>query len=354
MKKALVVIGVILGVILLAGGAAMGRMNAFTDVTDELPFACESIGLPGSAEDIVIDHLRGVAYLSVLDRRSLITNRGVRGMIFAVDLNTDPLGLSLPLAETPAHLHPHGMSLYQDDTGATRLFVINHPADRDSDAPEVVEIYERGDDGLLYHLRSVTSSLLNSPNDLQATGPEQFVAVNDTGAVNGFQRMQEFLFGAALAKAVYYDGRSVTVAADGLAGGAGVAYADGRIVIAETQGKRLRFMTMDAGGRLSEHSQVAMPGFPDNIDVDADGVLWVAEHANGMALGRHFGDADYPAPSRFYRIAPDGAGLELVAADSGRRHSAGSVAARHEDKLLLGSITEPRVLVCQLPGETSL
>jgi len=353
MKKALIAIGLILGIILLAGVAAMSRMNAFAAVEEELPFACEAIGLPGSAEDIVIDRLRGVAYLSVLDRRSLITNRNVRGVIFALDLNTDPAGMFLPLAETPAHLHPHGMSLHQDAAGNTRLFVINHPRNRGGDEPEAVEIYERRDDGLLHHLRSVTSGLLNSPNDLQATGPEQFVAVNDTGAVNGFQRAQEFLFGRALAKAVYYDGRSAQVAADHLAGGSGIAYANGRIVIAETQGKRLRFMTMGADGRLSEHSRLAMPGFPDNIDTDADGMLWVAEHANGVALGRHFGDEDYPAPSRFYRMAPDGAEFALMAADSGRRHSAGSVAARYRDKLLLGSITERRVLVCQLPGETT-
>ncbi|MCY4341604.1 MAG: hypothetical protein OXE48_09625 [Gammaproteobacteria bacterium] len=353
MKKLLVAIAAVLGVLILAGGAALDRMNAFTRVDGELPWACEAISLPGSAEDIVIDRLRGVAYLSVLDRRSLGGNRSVRGVIFALDLNTDPIGLSLPLAEVPAHLHPHGMSLHQDEAGNTRLFVINHPRDRDGGAPEAVEIYERRDDGLLHHLRSVSSGLLNSPNDLQAIGPEQFVAVNDTGAANGFERALEFLFGAGWATAVHYDGRSVEVAAEGLAGGAGIAYADGRFVIAETQGKRLRFMTMEPGGRLSESARVAMPGFPDNIDADASGMLWVAEHPNGVALGRHFGDADYPAPSRFYRIAPDGTDLELIAADSGRRHSAGSVAARHQDKLLLGSITEPRVLVCQLPkGES--
>ncbi len=355
MKKLLIAIGVTIGLLLLAGVAAMGRMNAFTAVEAELPFNCETIGLPGSAEDIVIDRLRGVAYLSVLDRRSLITprSRKVQGAILALDLDTNPAALSLALAEAPAHLHPHGMSLNQDAEGNTRLFVINHPQDRDGEAPEQVEIYERRDDGLLYHLRSVSGSLLNSPNDLQATGPEQFVAVNDTGAINGFQRLQEVLFGASLATAVYYDGQSMQVAAGELAGSAGIARAGHRIVIAETQGKRLRFMAMDPGGRLTEHRRVSMPGFPDNIDTDAGGMLWVAEHANGMALGRHFADAKYPAPSRFYRIAPDGSGLELVAADSGRRHSAGSIAARYKDRLLLGSITEPQVLVCQLAGVTS-
>ncbi|WP_446831436.1 hypothetical protein [Candidatus Foliamicus sp.] len=353
MKKALGAIGVILGILVLAGAAAMGRMNAFTEVEEALPFACETVLLPGSAEDIVIDRQRGVAYLSVLDRRALTVNRNVRGIIFALDLEANPVGMSLALAQTPGHLHPHGMSLYQDADGTTRLFVINHPLERGGEDPEQVEIYERREDGLLHHLRSVTSDLLNSPNDLQALGPEQFVAVNDTGATTGFQRLQEFLFGAGLAKAVHFDGQSMQVAAERLAGGAGIAYADGRIVIAETQGKRLRFMTLDADGRLSEESRVSMPGFPDNIDADADGMLWVAEHPNGMALGRHFGDAEYPAPSRFYRIAADGTGLELVAADSGRRHSAGSVAARYRDKLLLGSITEPRVLVCQLPGGMS-
>ena len=348
MKKFLIATAAILAAVILAGLGAIARMNGFTEVEAGLPFACEAISLPGSAEDIVIDRERGVAYLSVLDRRNLIRNRNVRGVVFALDLTTDPASLSLALADAPAHLHPHGMSLYQDSAGNTRLFVINHPRERDGSEPEAVEIFERRDDGLLHHLRSVAGSLLNSPNDLLATGPEQFMAVNDSGAANGFQRMQEFLFGAGLATAVYYDGESMRVAANKLAGGAGIAYAGKRIVIAETQGKRLRFMTMGPDGRLAEHSRLAMPGFPDNIDTDADGMLWVAEHANGVALGRHFGDPEYPAPSRFYRLAPDGTGLELAAADSGRRHSAGSVAARYQDTLLLGSITETQVLLCRL------
>ena len=350
MKKAVIAICAILGLLLLAGVTAMGRMNAFTSVDDELPWDCEPFSLPGSAEDIVIDRMRGVAYLSVLDRRALLTNRNVRGVILALDLDSDPIGQFLPLAEVPGHLHPHGMSLHQDAAGNTRLFVINHPRDRGEGA-EAVEIFELREDGLLHHLRSVRSPLMNSPNDLQATGPDQFIAVNDTGAGNRFQRLREFLFGAELATAVYYDGQATLVAADALAGGSGIAYADGRFVISETQGKRLKFMTADTGGRLTEDSQVDMPGFPDNIDVDADGTLWVAEHPNGMALGRHFGDKDYPAPSRFYRLNADGSGLELIAADSGRQHSAGSVAARYGDKLLLGSITASRVLVCQMPEE---
>ncbi len=334
---------------MLAALAAMNRMNAFVSVEDELPFDCTAMRLPGSAEDIVIDHLRGIAYLSVLDRRALMTNRSIRGVILALDLNTDPAAQFLPMAEVPTHLHPHGLSLHQDPIGNTRLFVINHPRDRDGESPETVDIFERRDDGLLYHVRSITSGLMNSPNDLQATGPEQFIAVNDTGATNSFERVQEFLLGAGLAKAVYYDGQAMHVAAEGLSGGAGIAYADGGFVIAETQGKRLRFMTADTDGRLTEVSRVSMPGFPDNIDVDADGMLWVAEHPNGMALGRHFGDKDFPAPSRFYRVAADGSGLKLMASDSGRQHSAGSVAARYGDKLLLGSITATQVLVCKMP-----
>ncbi len=349
MKKLLIAIGVVLGVVVLAALAAMNRMNAFVNVEDELPFNCRSMALPGSAEDIVIDRMRGVAYLSVLDRRALISNRNIRGVIFALDLNSDPASLFLPLAEVPSHLHPHGLSLHQDPIGNTWLFVINHPRDREGEEPEAVEIFERRDDGLLYHVRTVTSSLMNSPNDLQATGPEQFIAVNDTGATSGLERVREFLFGAGLAKAVYYDGKTMRVAAEGLAGGAGIAYAGGKFIIAETQGKRLRFMTADTDGRLSEHSRLAMPGFPDNIDVDADGMLWVAEHASGMALGRHFGDKNYPAPSRFYRVAADGTGLELVAADTGEQHPAGSVAARYGDTLLLGSITATQVLVCEMP-----
>ena len=348
MKKFLIAIGAILGLILLAGVGSLVRMNAFTEVEEALPWDCEAISLPGSAEDIVIDRMRGVAYLSVLDRRALLSNRSIRGVILALDLNADPVRQFLPLAEVPSHLHPHGMSLHQDADGNTRLFVINHPRER-GEGPEAVEIFELRGDGLLHHARTVQSPLMNSPNDLQAVGAEQFIAVNDTGAANNFQRIQEFLLGAGLARAVYYDGQAMHIAADSLAGGAGIAQSGGRFIISETQGKRLRIMTADGQGRLTEKSRLPMPGFPDNIDVDAGGALWVAEHPNGMALGRHFGDENYPAPSRFYRLNADGSGLEQVAADSGRMHPAGSVAARYRNTLLLGSITSTRVLVCAMP-----
>lgn len=63
---------------------------------------------------------------------------------------------------------------------------------------------------------------------------------------------------------------------------------------------------------------VAIAGFPDNIGVDASGMLWVTGRFNGMTPKRHFGGADYPVPGRFYRIAPDATGPGLMAADSGR------------------------------------
>ena len=83
-----------------------------------------------------------------------------------------------------------------------------------------------------------------------------------------------------------------------------------------------------------------------------------------LALVRHFADATQRAPTLILRYRPDaGAGgaaghaqgapvsgeLEEVLVDSGERISAGSVGAAYDRRLLIGSITERKVLDCRLP-----
>ena len=49
--------------------------------------SCRSIALPGSAEDLQLDRGRGIAYLSVLDRRGLVEGLPVTGQLMQLDLN---------------------------------------------------------------------------------------------------------------------------------------------------------------------------------------------------------------------------------------------------------------------------
>ena len=343
----LAVIGALLLELMRHGGQ-------FRTLPAATPLPCETLPLAVSAEDIQLDRARGIAYLSALDRRGLIEGRAVPGDILRLEL---PATLALPLAppvsalaSRPADFRPHGMSLYRMGDGALRLFVISHLPG----GVHAVEILEqRVGETLFTPVRSVRDPLLRSPNAIVATGPEQFYAVNDSGANNALERFAEIALRRGLSTLVYFDGKQMRVAAAGLKSGVGLGMSpDGtRLYAAETVGKRLAVFERNAGtAALARLPDIAVDGAPDNVNVDAEGVVWVAVHARTFELVRHFMDARHPSPSWIQRYDPSAAAprLETVFFDPGTRLSAGSVGAAIDGRLLVGSITERRLLSCRL------
>ena len=335
--------------------------------------ACTPIPLDASAEDIQIDRARGVAYLSALDRRGLVERRPVTGTVLQLDLaatgGSTSVATGAPpvprpaLESAPSGFRPHGMSLYRAGDGTQRLFVISHPAD----GSHTVEVFDQLPSGLFRHVGTRRDPLFIDPNAILAAGPEQFYVANDTGATNGLQRVTELLFRRGLSSLVYVDGSTARVAAAGLKAAAGIAMSpDGtRVYASETAGNRIAVYARNPGtGELDLLGRLPVEGAPDNLNVDTDGSVWIAAHAKVVALVRHFADASQPAPTRILRYTPDaGAGgaagdgrgahvsgeLEDVLVDRGDGISAGSVGAAWGRRLLIGSITERKVLDCRLP-----
>jgi arylesterase/paraoxonase len=95
--------------------------------------------------------------------------------------------------------------------------------------------------------------------------------------------------------------------------------------------------------------RIAIDTSPDNIDVAADGSLWVTGHANTLALIRHFVGGS-PAPTQVWRVALGQAepeSVEEIYLDDGQQMSAGSVGATWNNLLLIGSITERKIQICE-------
>lgn len=324
--------------------------GVFTDLPATTAASCRSISLPGSAEDIQLDREQGLAYLSLLDRRALVTGEGSDGDIGVLNLSDPASGAVSALAEVPTGFRPHGMSLYRMQEGGHRLFVISHPPD---DA-HVIEIFEQlADGGPFVRVDSVRDPLFQSPNAIVATGPEQFYVINDSGAENALDRLRETLFRAGLSTLVFFDGEVARVAAEGLKSGVGLAISpDGRTIhVAETLGKRLaRFERDPQTNNLGPARYIPMPGSPDNIQVDPAGRLWVAVHPKLLDLVRHFGNPLHPAPTLILR---GGDSWTIAHLNTGEVLSAGSVGVAHAGMLWVGSITEPKVLQCPLQGDAS-
>jgi arylesterase/paraoxonase len=353
MKRVLKVTGGVVAAVLLVliGISAnfLARGGAFKTLQPHFAGRCESLPTGGpSGEDIQIDRERGVAYISAFDRRALIRGEDVRGTVWQLDLNAATPEFRPAITGEPEDFRPHGLSLHVDPEGQRTLLVISHPPA----GHHTVERFESTEDGMFAHRETFVSELLFDPNDLVALGPRQFYLVNDSGAEMPWQRATEMLFARGLATLVYFDGTQFRVALEGLAGpsGVNVIAAKRRLAVAETLGQRLRIYDYTDPLALRAVTDIELGSSVDNIDTAADGSLWLAAHADTLALIRHFTDAASPAPTQLFRIHLDAADprVEEIYLNDGHDLSAGSVGATYQDQLLIGSITEPKLLRCRI------
>lgn len=347
----------IVGILVLVAGLGtlyvLNRGGAFRKIEPHFAGTCESLALDASAEDMTVDRERGLVYISYLDRQSLVKGDGtnVQGTIMRLDLNRQPLAIEEALQDKPAHLRTHGLSLYVDPAGKRSLFVINHPVNRGTE-PELVEVFDEVGPGRFTHRETFSSPLFNSPNDMAAVGPRQFYVANDKPLKGGLAAgLQQLGIGAS--PLTYFDGSEARVVADDIASGGGInVSADGStLYVSETSGQRLRVLARDpADGSVTDKARIGLPTSPDNVDVAADGSLWVTGHANTVKLIQHFINGS-PAPTQVLRVVPgDGGGatVDEIYLNAGDQISAGSVGVTYGKKLVIGSITARQVLVCEM------
>jgi arylesterase/paraoxonase len=344
------------GILLVAAGVLVAyvlqRGGVFRTLEPGFAGVCETLPLDASAEDMTVDRERGLLYLSYLDRQSLVkqTGENVQGTIMRVDLTRRPWTVSEALLDKPAHLRTHGLSLYIDPAGKRSLFVINHPLKRGTD-PERVEVFDEVSPGEFRHRATFESPLFNSPNDLVAIGPTRFYVANDKVTGGGLAAaLQQFGIGGS--PLVYFDGQTARVVADNIASGGGInAASDGNtLYVAETAAQRLRvFKRNPAEGSVEETGRISLPTSPDNVDTAVDDSLTVAGHANTLKLIQHFINGS-PAPSQVLRVIPDNGdepAVDPLYLNLGEEISAGSVGVTYGNTLVIGSITDRKILICE-------
>lgn len=304
-------------------------------------------GLVG-AEDLTIHPRTGVAYLSAYDRRSAAEGRPARGAIYAYDLKTSAPRLVDLTPDAAPGFHPHGLSLYAAPDGRDALFVINHAGGR-----HAVEVYDLIR-GRLEHRETLTDPLLVSPNDLVAAGPRSFYVSNDHGYPEGLGRALEEYLRLPLANVLYYDGERFREAADGLRMANGVnASSDGRtLYVAATIGRSVHVYDRDpASGDLALRHEIPIGSGVDNIEVAADGALWIGSHPKLLDVVAHSSDPSRRAPSQVLRVterAGGGWAVDEIYLDLGEELSAASAAAVRGKRLLVGAIYDARFLDCRM------
>ena len=330
----------------------------FKTIDPHFKGTCRTVDGVVGPEDIVILADGSGALISSNDRRAHLAGNPTPGAIFYYDL-TQPGATPVNLTpDAPATFHPHGLGLHEGDK--TTLFVVNHPrADVEGDIPgegpaHSIEVFDLVG-GELKHRRSVVDEkLLIAPNDVAPVGPEQFYVSNDHGSGNKRMRMLEDYLRLGRSHLLFFDGSGFSR----LPGE--YRYANG--VIASPDGKRVYlaapadravyvFDRDPSTNALSLVNTFSVGTGPDNIDIDADGDLWIGAHPQMLSFKSHVHDASNLSPSQVLRLHSDGDAsftVDEVMLSDGTDLSASSSAARYGNRLLVGSVFGPAFLDCEM------
>jgi hypothetical protein len=306
------------------------------------------------AEDLALDAEGGRLFVSAQDRLAVEARLGRRG-----DPPPPAGGLyALPLASLSAEgpvrvadlagpalgtaTRPHGIAFARGPDGHARLALVAREAVRDEAgrwrlAPRAVVLAEEAGTGGWRLERSVGGPALCHLNDVALTPGGRLLATLDRGPCPGEGRGVLVELGP--------DGTPPRTLASGYRFANGLAFdADGRLWLAETRSARLR---APAGGLRRD-----LPGHPDNLALAPDGRLLVALHPALIRLALHrFGwPLGARAPSRVVALDPETARVMTLFDDPGGRVFPGATAAVIAgDRLVLGAVRAPGLLVCPLP-----
>ncbi len=350
MKLKRFLIGFVLTVFVIAAWAVKMVWDAGTFKTLEPHFsgACKQVEGVAGPEDIAIHPATGIAYISAYDRRAVLKGEETERGIYAYDTNKPNAKPKLLTTGPQKEFRPHGISLFISPDGNDRLFVINHANEH-----HTVEIYEVQPNAL-NHLKTVEDPQLISPNDLVAVGPNQFYLTNDHRYRSGLMSTVETYLKFRFANIVYYDGKSFSVvAADfGYANGINVSADGTKLYMAAVLDKTLYSFNRNVDtGALEANTELYLNSGLDNIDIDADGNLWIASHPKLLSFLAHAGDPAKISPSQVFKIsvnAEEKLSAEEVYLNEGEELSASSVASVFGNRMLVGAVFDPKFLDCRL------
>ncbi len=355
LKKVLIVVGIVIGVIIILLLAFAARTlwfaGEFKSVQPHSDYQGVQVKCAGP-EDVDIDVEDQVAFISSSDRRAAMKGTPTQGAIYGYSLTTDkPVPVDLT-QDFPRTFHPHGISLYTSPSGEHYLYVINMAGDNpfaDTISGSTVELFKY-EGGKLKHLETLGDSLIVSPNDILGVGPRQFYFSNDSGATDRMGKMMELYFQLPISNVVYYDGSTFRKAAENIACANGFAMShDGkRLYVTSTVGKLIRVYDRDpATGALKMVKDVDVDTGVDNINMDSDGDIWAGCIPKLLSYDMNRRDPSKLAPSQVLMIRPlpnDMFEIKEVYYNAGEQVGGSSSAAAYKNRLFIGAAYDDKFL----------
>lgn len=330
----------------------------FKDIEPHFDGSCRAIPGVVGPEDLVILADGSGAFISSDDRRAHLVGEGKPGAIYYYDL-TRPGAAPVNLTpDAPPTFHPHGIGLYEGESRT--LFVVNHPrGDVQGDIPgegpaHTIEVYDIVGTRLKHRRSVVDESLLITPNDVAPVGSDQFYVTNDHGSGDKSVRKFEEYLRMAESHLLFFDGSDFRRLPGEYRYANGViASRDGKhIYLAAATDRTVYVFDRDTKtNTLSLAEEVFVDTAVDNINIDSAGDLWIGAHPKMLTFVSHVADANILSPSQVLRLRSDSAGsyaIEEVMLSDGTDISASTSAARHGNRLLVGSVFASGFLDCEM------
>jgi hypothetical protein len=358
MKKAFLLVIVI--IVLLQATRITRDAGIFRSVEQEVDLAqCEKMLGPVGAEDITIDPVSRIAYISADDRRAMFNDPSLAsypsGAIWRLDLTKPDSRAEKIEIDIIGDFHPHGIALRfsaedsNDQGRAIELYAVNHIKPTQHE----IVVFTIQESGELKLRRRITYPELIAPNDLVVVDKDQFFVSNDHGnSLNTKMAVIEDYLGLPLSSVSYFDGVQGHIVISGLRFANGLALSDDQesLYVAETTvGRVSRYKQVRDRlvWKLDESLNVDMG--VDNFEWDGNSHLLNAGHPKLFDFQAHMKNAQALSSSQVIRIdvKSDPMSFETIYLNKGEALSGASGATKLEDTVLIGSVFEEHFLRCK-------
>ncbi|HVZ28555.1 MAG TPA: hypothetical protein VG798_07875, partial [Rhizomicrobium sp.] len=144
---------------------------------------------------------------------------------------------------------------------------------------------------------------------------------------------------------LYFNGMSFREVVDGLYGTRSILVSGDRVVVGGLLSRSLSsFAREDITGNLSDEQDINLPAGPEKLSRDQVGDVWAAGHANLFDL-RAAGPGK-PATSQVFHVGLADKSVQQVYGNAGAEISGASVALSLNNRLLIGSPIDGKLLDC--------
>jgi arylesterase / paraoxonase len=297
--------------------------------------------LPG-AEDLAISHPDKFLIVSSDDRRATWNGKPGAGGLYYIDL-TDQSFTPMLLEPGLPDFHPHGISLLKLDSTRYGVYVVNH-----NQSGHFIEVFELINKKLK-HIQTITDPAIISPNDVVAVADGKFYMTNDHGYSTKLGVFFENYAGIKASNVMFYDGENFRKVAEGIAYANGVNYdiRTRRLYVASPRKFLIKEYQAQANGDLDFLRDIPTGTGVDNLEWDADSLLWSGAHPNLMHFTQYAKLKKDISPSEVVvlDVREGKPAVRSVYVNSGEIVSGSSAAVRYCDYLFVGNVMDKELVI---------